>query len=515
MNIILQVIGARNLILGFLLVVITSILELSTYSIIVSTLFNAIGTSEPRVLMPISENIYLILFILITFYLILIFMKFETAKLSFRLANTLVETTSENYMQTPSRLDRASYTALSASDSNYLIINAFIPIFMFLSEIFILTIIFSFLFYFYTISMVYFSLFLIGSILVYIPLIKYVLPRVAESRRTVESNRIQSINEICDLVEYASNTTVRNFLQKRLTRAQDRIRITGSVEYLIQVFPKYLIEITIFLFIVVTTFIFDLKLNFIFFATLLRAVPSMTRIIATSQSIRISLPIFKKYLHNLLDTNDVKPANHITPSVAFNISALSSAGGQGEKSFDLDITFGELVVIKGVSGVGKSTFLRNISKRSSSALITQNSSAIPLSATALEIAYVPQEVNLLNGTVLDNISLGREVSRPLIVEMLKKLGMHEVFQSNDPLEEKIGPSYRNLSVGQRQRLGLIRALIFSADLILLDEFTSALDEKYERAAIELLLDYSKNSAVIAIMHKPTLDHLATRMLIMT
>lgn len=514
MNIIFQVIGLRNLLLGFIFVVITSILELSTYSIIVATLFNAIGSSEDHIQIPFSENVYFTLIILFSFYLILIFMKFETAKLSFRLANSLVEITSENYMQTPSRLDRASYTALATSDSNYLIINAFLPVFMFLSEICILILIFSSLFYFHSLSMMYFSLFLVGSILAYVPLIKYLLPRVAESRRTLEINRIQSINEICDLIEYASNITVRNFLQKRLKKAQDFIRLTGSIEYLIQAFPKYLIEITIFLFVLATIFIFELNLNMIFFATLLRAVPSMTRIIATSQSIRISLPILKRYLHNFTDVNDIQYANKITRDSSYNITALSSASGQPEKTFDLDIAAGELVVIKGSSGIGKSTFLRNVSKRSNSAIITQNSTVIPLSVSSLEIAYVPQEVNLLNGTVLDNVSLGREVSEALAMEMLRKLGMHEVFQSENPLDEKIGPSYRNLSVGQRQRLGLIRALICTADIILLDEFTSALDDKFERESIELLEQYSKNSAVIAVMHKSTLDHLATRILVM-
>ena len=96
--------------------------------------------------------------------------------------------------------------------------------------------------------------------------------------------------------------------------------------------------------------------------------------------------------------------------------------------------------------------------------------------------------------------------------MLSELGLLKILGTQDPLNVKIGPMFQNLSVGQRQRLGLIRALICKSDLLLLDEFTSALDPTFEKKSIDLLQKHADDRAIIAVMHRSSLDNLANKIM---
>jgi ATP-binding cassette subfamily C protein len=121
------------------------------------------------------------------------------------------------------------------------------------------------------------------------------------------------------------------------------------------------------------------------------------------------------------------------------------------------------------------------------------------------ISYVPQEVFITQDSLKNNVALGIEPSKVLnsrVREVLGQCGLLEQFRELDiDLDTEIGGTARLLSGGQKQRLGLARALYTSPNLLVLDEFSSALDAASE-ADLNLELDkLGHEITIIQIAHR--------------
>jgi len=114
---------------------------------------------------------------------------------------------------------------------------------------------------------------------------------------------------------------------------------------------------------------------------------------------------------------------------------------------------------------------------------------------------VLQDVFLFNGTVMDNIRLRDEtISRETIIEASKLIGAHPFIERlPEGYDFKITERGSNLSMGQKQLISFIRALVFDPDILVLDEATSSIDSETEaiiQYAIEKLID-QRTSIIIA------------------
>jgi len=179
------------------------------------------------------------------------------------------------------------------------------------------------------------------------------------------------------------------------------------------------------------------------------------------------------------------------------------------QNINMDISNGQLIAIVGKSGVGKTTLVDLIL-----GVLKPTSGGIKIGGfTPLEtintfpgaIAYVPQDVQISNGTIRSNICLGFETSEikdELIWSALEKAQLSD-FVSSLParLDSKIGDRGSKLSGGQRQRLGIARALITDPKLLVLDEATSALDGETELNISEAITKLRGQVTVILIAHR--------------
>ncbi|WP_417471065.1 type I secretion system permease/ATPase [Maricaulis sp.] len=182
------------------------------------------------------------------------------------------------------------------------------------------------------------------------------------------------------------------------------------------------------------------------------------------------------------------------------------------KGVSLRLEPGDGLGVIGPSGGGKSTLAKVLL-----GLWTPVSGAVRLDGASLEdwrrdelgpqLGYLSQTVDLLPGTVADNISRFRPgADSESIVEAARKAGAHDlILRLADGYDTNVGEGGRNLSAGQRQRVGLARALYGNPVLVVLDEPNSNLDKEGEDALLKAMLDLRASQVTtIVIAHRPSI-----------
>lgn len=170
---------------------------------------------------------------------------------------------------------------------------------------------------------------------------------------------------------------------------------------------------------------------------------------------------------------------------------------------------GEFVSIVGPSGSGKSTLadlvLGIIEPEFGSVEICGVTPNEAIQKWPGSIAYVPQEVNLISGTIKENIIMGfnqNEVSDEIIQECLKVSKLEDFVKGlPDGFHSEIGERGAKLSGGQKQRLGIARALVTNPQLIIFDEATSALDGVTEADISSAIQELKGSVSIIMIAHR--------------
>lgn len=190
------------------------------------------------------------------------------------------------------------------------------------------------------------------------------------------------------------------------------------------------------------------------------------------------------------------------------------------KGVSFHIHSGEVVAIVGASAAGKSTLGRAILGiwPASLGTIRLNGSDITRWDRELigqEVGYLPQDIELFSGTVSQNICRFDEVDSDKCIKAATLAGIHStILKMPDGYETQIGESGINLSGGQRQLLGLTRAIYGEPSLVVLDEPDSSLDEVGENALIEVVHKLKDGgSTLILITHEPKLLNAVDRVLL--
>jgi len=223
----------------------------------------------------------------------------------------------------------------------------------------------------------------------------------------------------------------------------------------------------------------------------------------------------------ILDSNEIIP-NHGTIKPAKlegNVEFQHVSFAYDDENYVLrDINFtipkGHTLALVGSTGSGKSTIINILNRfydiQHGKILIdNKDIKDYELSALRDRIAIVLQDVFLFEGTVFENITLrDSNISEHKVIDAAKTIGAHEfIIRLPDGYNCKVSERGSNLSVGQRQLISFVRALVFDPDILILDEATSSIDTESEAViqyAIEKLID--KRTSIIIAHRLSTIQH---------
>lgn len=175
----------------------------------------------------------------------------------------------------------------------------------------------------------------------------------------------------------------------------------------------------------------------------------------------------------------------------------------------LSIDAGQHVALVGPSGSGKSTLadliLGILIPQSGTVLISNLEPIQAIQKWPGKVAYVPQYVHIVNGTLAENVALGiptEEINYEMVIAALKTAALDEFLdQISLSPTLSIGEDGSKLSGGQKQRIGIARALYSNPLVLILDEATSSLDIENENLISKALENMKRNRTVISIAHR--------------
>jgi len=211
-----------------------------------------------------------------------------------------------------------------------------------------------------------------------------------------------------------------------------------------------------------------------------------------------------------------KSQNIILTDTAIDIKNLSFSYPQGKqvasiKKISMDIKKGEMVGIIGKSGAGKSTIANIILK-----LLSPNEGSINIYNSNPDligernshkqfIAYIPQDIFLLDDTLRRNIAFGEhdaDISDTKVMDSLRGAELLDfVNKMSNGLDLIVGERGIKLSGGEKQRLGIARALYTNPEILVMDEATSSLDNYTEKQIMSSIRKLKKKHTIVLIAHR--------------
>lgn len=251
----------------------------------------------------------------------------------------------------------------------------------------------------------------------------------------------------------------------------------------------------------------------------LRVMPSVNRILMMMQSIRVAIPSVKAVLSEFeFDLGESAPVGGTFGSmpggggdiklsdVVFRYPSRESAALNG---VTLTVQAGQSVGFVGASGAGKSTLVDVLLGFiiPTQGHVTYNGVNIHenLKAWRKKIGYVSQTIFLSDDTIKANIALGvpsAEVDDARLDEVIRLAHFDDVVRKlPEGLKTVIGEEGVQLSVGQRQRIGIARALYHNPEVLIFDEATSALDNETEHRISQMINELGGTKTIIIVAHR--------------
>ena len=190
------------------------------------------------------------------------------------------------------------------------------------------------------------------------------------------------------------------------------------------------------------------------------------------------------------------------------------------KQFNCSLRKGETVALIGEDGSGKSTFVKLILRlydvqQGSLEICENNIKEYDVRQLRGSFGVVPQATTIFYGSVWDNVKIAQPTAtKQEILRVISLSNMNEFYpELENGWETIVGNGGRELSAGQRQRIGIARALLGNPEILIFDEAMSALDSKSERVVQMAINELAKNHTVIMVSQRIPVVQNADRILV--
>ncbi|MEY2511511.1 MAG: hypothetical protein QOE26_2274 [Verrucomicrobiota bacterium] len=225
---------------------------------------------------------------------------------------------------------------------------------------------------------------------------------------------------------------------------------------------------------------------------------------------------------DVVDAPDAKEIDNTSGALGFQ-SVAFSYGSERPVLLDIDLSISpnQIVALVGGTGAGKSTLLSLVPRfyDPNSGTVTldgQNLRAITKKSLRSKIAIVLQDTLLFSTTIRENIAYGRPGATDDEIREAARRAQADEFITRLPAgyDSPVGERGGHLSVGQRQRIGIARAFLKDAPILLLDEPTSALDPTTEAAIMETIKDLMHGRTTLIVTHRLATIHAVDRIVVL-
>jgi len=370
--------------------------------------------------------------------------------------------------------------------------------------------------------------FIIFLLIIYNFFTKKVLKKIGEVRHKSTATAIQNLQE-----SFGSIKEIKiGFFEDLFIKSNKKIilEITKATQIFntITQLPRLVSEFLIVLiFSIIIIFFFnntnDYKQLFVYIGfysiVVIKTAPCFLRIFSSIQQIHFSRSVLNTLvaqfnLKKNINEDLYKPKKLFTIKNSIILKNISFKYLNSEyaalNNVSLEIEKGQFVGVLGPSGSGKSTLMDiilGLIKPDIGDILFDDMNINDLKKLYfIKIGYVPQLTYLTDDTLANNIALGqKELNYEKINEVIKMANLHELVNKlPKKLESFVGERGEQISVGERQRVGIARALYNDPELLLLDEPTSSLDHASEIKIMETINSLRKKKTVIFITHKNTL-----------
>ena len=257
-----------------------------------------------------------------------------------------------------------------------------------------------------------------------------------------------------------------------------------------------------------------------------RALAPIDQLVSTWRGFVSSRAAFERLEKLLIEYPERNPSlTRVAPSGAITLrSVVASAEGRTApilRNISFTVAAGTVVAVLGPSGSGKSTLARamiGIWPDAAGEVLLDDMPLERWNRTELGpyLGYLPQDVELFEGSIAENIARLGEVDSVKVIEAARSAGMHEmILRFSKGYNTPIGEAGNLLSGGQRQRIGLARAIYGEPALIVLDEPNANLDDAGETALMRTVLELkAKGKTVFLITHRPGAIAVADRLMVL-
>ncbi len=400
------------------------------------------------------------------------------------------------------------------------------------SEIVLLTSIIIFLFY-YNFYITFLALLINLLIaLLFISITKKKLVNFGNLKVLYVKNVLKNIREGYDYIKEIKIYNLKNFFINNFDKNIKEVNRTQKWSSIIIDFPKNSLELLILFFFGIIYFIFSIT-NFnisnteiviliISYGTAsLKIIPSSLRLINYYSTISNSMASIKEINKQLIfkKNDDGKDIKIYDKKNFIEIKNLSFFYFNNKKFIFKNLSFkmntGEIIFLKGESGIGKSTLINLVCGliKPKDGKITCNNIDISqnLNKWYDGISYVSQGSRLLDETILNNIVFENSIDQKKLDYAIKISNSNKFIDNYDEkLNYIVGENGSNLSGGQAQRIILARAIYKRPKILILDEFTSALDNENEKEIFKSLETLKNDCIILISSHNPIVSSISDK-----